>query len=166
MQGDKASIKRVISIVCLLKQNPSWIISPERAVIAQDFRRIFDFLFIISPMSNWIKFLIALAVGIALGITYGWVIDPVQYTDAPPNILREDYRTDYVLMTAEIYKGEQDAESAVRRLAILGSESPAQITASALQYATSNGYAEDDVSLLRDLLNAMQTYQPQGDSAP
>jgi hypothetical protein len=116
--------------------------------------------------SNWIKFFIALAIGIALGITYGWVIDPVQYTDAPPNILREDYRTDYVLMTAEIHHSERDAASAARRLAILGSESPAQITASALQYATSNGFSEGDVALLQDLLNAMQTYQPQGDSAP
>ncbi|MBI5953825.1 MAG: hypothetical protein HY865_19395 [Chloroflexi bacterium] len=116
--------------------------------------------------SNWIKFFIALAIGIALGITYGWVIDPVQYTDAPPNILREDYRTDYVLMTAEIHNSERDAASAARRLAILGSESPAQITASALQYATSNGFSESDVALLQDLLNAMQTYQPQGDSAP
>jgi hypothetical protein len=116
--------------------------------------------------SNWLKFFIALAVGIALGVIYGWGISPVQYTDAPPNILREDYRTDYVLMTAEIYNSEQDAESAARRIAILGSESPAQITASALQYATSNGYSEDDISLLKDLLSAMQTYQPQGDSAP
>lgn len=116
--------------------------------------------------SNWIKFFIALAIGAAFGVTYGWVIDPVQYTDAPPNILREDYRADYVLMTAEIYRSEQDVEAAARRLAIFGSESPAEITASALQYATSNGYAEDDAALLRDLLSAMQTYQPQGDSAP
>jgi len=110
--------------------------------------------------------LIALAIGVALGLVYGWVISPVQYTDAPPNILREDYRVDYVLMTAEIYQSEQDVESAARRLAILGSESPAQITASALQYATSNGFSQDEVLLLQDLLSAMQTYQPQRDSAP
>jgi hypothetical protein len=117
-------------------------------------------------ISNWIKFLIALGIGVALGVIYGWVIAPVQYTDAPPNILREDYRADYVLMTAEIYNSERDAEAAARHLAILGSESPAQISASALQYATSNGFPESDVLLLQDLLNAMQTYQPQGDSAP
>jgi hypothetical protein len=116
--------------------------------------------------SNRIKFFIALGIGIALGVVYGWVIDPVQYTDAPPNILREDYRVDYVLMTAEIYQSEQDAESAARRLAILGSESPAQITASALQYATDNGFSEDEVLLLQGLLTAMQTYQPQGNNTP
>ncbi len=117
-------------------------------------------------ISNWIRFSIALGIGIALGVIYGWVIAPVQYTDAPPNILREDYRADYVLMTAEIYHSEEDAESAARRLAVLGSESPAQITASALQYATNNGFAAGDVLLMQDLLSAMQTYQPQGDSVP
>ncbi len=86
------------------------------------------------PMtSNWIKFFIALVVGIALGMVYGWVISPVQYTDVTPNILREDYRTDYVLMTAEAYQNEQDAEIAARRLAILGSESPAQIVSLRLE---------------------------------
>jgi hypothetical protein len=116
--------------------------------------------------SNWIKFLIALAVGVVFGLVYGWVISPVQYTDAPPSILREDYRTDYVLMVAEAHQSEQDAEAAARRLAILGSESPAQIVTSALDYATNNGFTNDEVLLLQNLLTAMQTYQPQGNNAP
>jgi hypothetical protein len=116
--------------------------------------------------SNWIKFFIALVTGIALGVVYGWVISPVQYVDVTPNILRKDYRTDYVLMTAEAYQNEQDAETAARRLAILGSESPAQITASALEYATNNGFTQGEVLLLQDLLTAMQTYQPQGNNTP
>ncbi len=116
--------------------------------------------------SNWIKFFIALGVGITLGVVYGWVIAPVEYTDAPPGILREDYRTDYVLMTAEIYRSEQDTAAAAQRLAILGSETPAQITASALEYATNNNFSEDEVLLLQGLLTAMQTYQPQGNDAP
>ena len=102
----------------------------------------------------------------ALGLVYGWKISPVQYTDAPPNILREDYRTDYVLMTAEAYQNEQDARTAARRLAVLGSESPAEIVTSALNYATNNGFTEAEILLLQDLLSAMQTYQPQGDNVP
>jgi len=119
------------------------------------------------PMtSNYIRFFITLVAGIALGLLYGWVISPVQYVDVTPNILREDYRTDYVLMTAEAYQSEQNAKTAARRLAILGSESPAQIVISALEYATNNGFSENEVLLLQGLLTAMQTYQPQGDSAP
>ena len=73
--------------------------------------------------------------GIALGLIYGWVIDPIEYTDVPPNILREDYRADYVLMVAEAYQNEIDSEIAARRLAVLGGESPALVASSTLEYA-------------------------------
>lgn len=116
--------------------------------------------------SNWIKFFVAMLIGIALGLVYGWKISPVQYTDVPPNILREDYRTDYVLMVAEAHQNEQDPESAARRLAIFGSESPAQIVTSALEYASNNGFTESEILLLQNLLSAMQTYQPQGNDTP
>ena len=116
--------------------------------------------------SNWIKIIIAALIGIALGLVYGWVIAPVEYIDVTPNILREDYRADYVLMVAEAYQNEQDPETAARRIAILGSESPDLITASTLDYATSNGFTQNEILLLQGLLTAMQTYQPQGINAP
>ncbi len=116
--------------------------------------------------SNWIKFFVAMLIGIALGLVYGWKISPVQYTDVPPNILREDYRADYVLMVAEAHQNEQDAETAARRLAIFGSESPAQIVASVLEYATNNSFTQNEILLLQNLLNAMQTYQPEGNNTP
>jgi hypothetical protein len=116
--------------------------------------------------SNWIKLIIAAGLGIALGLIYGWVIDPVQYTDITPNILREDYRADYVLMVAEAHQSEQDSETAARRLAILSSESPAQIVSSTLEYANKNNFSQNEIILLQGLLTAMQTYQPQGATAP
>lgn len=112
------------------------------------------------PSSNLIKIAIALATGIVIGLAYGWLIDPVEYTDVPPGILREDYRVDYVLMVAEAYQNDFDSETAARRLAILGSESPAFITASALEYANRNGFTETETRALQNLLTAMQTYQP------
>ncbi|MCA2000741.1 MAG: hypothetical protein LDL51_02625 [Chloroflexi bacterium] len=116
--------------------------------------------------SNWLKFLAALAVGVAAGLVYGWLISPVEYTDAPPSILRADYRADYALMTAEAYQKERDADAAARRLALLGSEPPAQIAAAALQYATANGFTQSEILALQGLLNAMQTYQPQENLLP
>jgi hypothetical protein len=117
-------------------------------------------------LSNFIKIAAALAAGIALGILYGWVVDPIEYTDVTPSILREDYRVDYVLMTAEAYQREFDPESAARRLAILGSESPAVIAASALDYASRNGFTQQEIIALQSLLTAMQGYQPQGMNNP
>jgi len=116
--------------------------------------------------SNWIKIIIAMIVGIALGLAYGWVIDPIEYTDVTPNILREDYRVDYVLMVAEAHQSEQDSETAARRLAILGSEPPAQIVTSALNFAIKNNFTQDEINLLQGLLTAMQTYQPQESNSP
>ena len=34
---------------------------------------------------------------------YGWVVNPVEYIDIAPESPRVDYKTDYVLMTAEAY---------------------------------------------------------------
>ena len=105
-------------------------------------------------------------IGITLGLVYGWIIDPIEYTDVTPNILREDYRADYVLMVAEAHQSEQDSETSARRLAILGSESPVQIVASTLEYAIRNNFTQNEINLLQGLLTAMQTYQPQAINAP
>jgi len=114
---------------------------------------------------NWVKIAVAIIVGIALGIIYGWMIDPVEYVNATPDILREDYRADYVLMVAEAYQAEQDSNRAARRLAILGSEPPAQIVNGAIEFASAQGYTPDEMTLLQGLLTAMQLYQPAGESA-
>jgi hypothetical protein len=114
--------------------------------------------------SNIIRIMIAIAVGIMLGLIYGWVIDPIEYVDVTPNILREDYQVDYVLMTAEAYQNDFDSEIAARRLAILGSEAPAILTANALEYANRNNFSKTEIQALQTLLTAMQTYQPQGNN--
>lgn len=118
------------------------------------------------PSSKTITLAAALGVGIALGLVYGWVIDPVEYTDITPEVLRQDFRVDYVLMTAEAYGHDFDSESAARRLALLGSDSPAAIAASALEYANANAFTPDEIRALQTLLTAMQTYQPDSSLNP
>jgi hypothetical protein len=116
--------------------------------------------------SNLIKIIIAAVIGIALGIVYGWVIDPVEFTNLTPSLLREDYRADYVLMVAEAYHGEINADVAARRLAVVSSEAPAVIVTNTLDYAHLNGFTPSEISLLQELLSAMQIYQPQDNPAP
>jgi hypothetical protein len=115
---------------------------------------------------NWTRIIIAIVIGAAIGLVYGWTIEPVEFTDVTPSILRADYRADYVLMVAEAFHVEYDPETAARRLAILGSESPAEIVSSSLDYARANSFSQDEITLLQGLLSAMQTYQPQGINAP
>ncbi len=111
-------------------------------------------------MPRWLIPVIACLLGIAGGVLYGWVIDPVKFVDTTPASLRADYRTDYVLMVAESYHADQDAALASRRLAILGSESPSAIALAALQTAQASGYASTDIALLQDLTRALQASQP------
>ncbi len=111
-------------------------------------------------MLRWLLPLLAGLLGIAGGVVYGRVINPVKLVDTTPASLRADYRTDYVLMVAESYRANQDDGLARQRLAIFGAESPATIGLAALQKAQQSGYAPSDISLLQELTRALQASQP------
>ena len=111
-------------------------------------------------MPRWLFSIIAIAVGIGLGLLYGWVISPVQFVDTTPASMRTDYRADYVLMIAEAYHADQNTDLAVRRLAVFGSNSPADMAAQALQTGQTIGYSPEDISMLQELKRALQAYQP------
>ena len=111
-------------------------------------------------MPRWLYSVIAIAIGIGLGLFYGWEINPVQFVDTTPASMRADYRADYVLMIAEAFHADQNTDLAIRRLAVLGSNSPADIAAQALQTAQKIGYSTEDISVLQELTRALQAYQP------
>jgi hypothetical protein len=69
---------------------------------------------------KWLVAGATLAVGIILGIIYGWVIDPVEWTDALPEHLRSDLRQDYLRMAIASYSVNQDPELARQRFEALG----------------------------------------------
>ncbi|MBC8507943.1 MAG: hypothetical protein ISR58_08490 [Anaerolineales bacterium] len=107
-------------------------------------------------MSRWIGFVIAIIVGIGLGLFYGWVLNPVDYVDTTPDSLRQDYRADYVLMVAEAYQMERDPALAGGRLAFLGEGNPAEIVLKALEFANDVGYSQSDLARLELLLEGIQ----------
>lgn len=111
-----------------------------------------------SNRSRWIFILLALFVGIGLGLAYGWYIDPVDFFDLTPDTLSADYKADFVLMTAEAYRLEQDPGLAARRLAIFGTQSPSSIAASGLEYARAHGFADEDIALMQELVTALQAW--------
>jgi hypothetical protein len=101
---------------------------------------------------------LAFFVGVSAGLAYGWVVDPVEFFDLTPDTLRADFKADYVLMTAEAYRVEQDPGLAARRLAVFGSQSPSSIAAEGLAYARANGFSNTDIVLLQELVTAMQAW--------
>lgn len=117
-------------------------------------------------MSRWVKFFIAIAVGIAAGLGYGWFVNPVDYVNTTPDTLKIDYKTDYVLMVAEAYQIEGDLSLAARRLALLGNAAPQEIVRQAILFAEVH-YADSDLALMRALEQALQGYQATlGTAAP
>ena len=92
-----------------------------------------------------------------MGLIYGWVINPAQYTDASPDLLKEDFRADYVLMVAETYSAGQDINLAIARLGFLGDLSPAQAVVEAVAFGEKAGYHPTDLLQMRSLLTALQT---------
>jgi nucleoid-associated protein YgaU len=107
-------------------------------------------------MSRWLKFILAILLGAALGLAYGLYLSPVEYVDTAPDTLRPDIKADYVLMVAEVFSSEQNVTLAARRLSILGSEPPDVLAAQALSYAAAQGYAQEDQILLQQLTAALQ----------
>lgn len=111
-------------------------------------------------MKRWIYFLLAVLIGVAAGLYYGWELNPVEYVETTPATLRIDFQTDYVLMVAEAYQGEGDLDLAARRLAVLGETPPAEIVRQAMIYAAQIAYADSDQDLLGRLASDFQTWNP------
>ena len=102
------------------------------------------------------RFLVGCVLGLVVGLGYAWYVQPVAYFDTSPGTLREDYRTDYVLMVAQAYGPEGDLRLALLRLAALGPIPPAEIVATARSYAEDHEFAEEDLSSLDDLLGDLR----------
>ncbi|NIW47256.1 MAG: hypothetical protein GWN30_21660 [Gammaproteobacteria bacterium] len=114
-------------------------------------------------MSRWVRFFFMIAIGFGIGLLYGWVIDPVDYIDTVPDTLRADYKTDYVLMVAEIYQQDNDIGKAAERLSFLGDEDPQTTVSNAIQLASQVGYPPPDLELLGNLYDALQAISDSGE---
>jgi hypothetical protein len=67
-----------------------------------------------------------LLIGLAVGLIYAWLVQPVQYADAAPNTLSESARDQYRAMIALAYKADSNLGRARQRLALLNDNNPAQ----------------------------------------
>jgi hypothetical protein len=63
---------------------------------------------------------VGVIVGLLLGLFIGWVAWPVQWTNATPEVLRNDLQEDYLRMAIESYARTGDNDTALRRWDELG----------------------------------------------
>jgi hypothetical protein len=110
--------------------------------------------------SSLARFALGAAIGLAIGMIYGWIINPVEYVDTTPGSLRGDYRTDYILMVAEAYAGDGDLDLARVRLAALGPEPPAEIVVRAIEFGVEHQFARLDLETLNLLAISLRSVSP------
>jgi len=99
----------------------------------------------ISDFTNrkWVLPLVAVILGVAIGMVYAWVINPVQWVDGEPQQLRADLQEDYLRMAIDSHSVNRDAELALIRFQALGengsvtlvavSEDPQELSPDAIQ---------------------------------
>ncbi len=68
--------------------------------------------------------IIGLVLGIALGLVYGWAIDPVEWTDAAIPHLREDLKVEYLRMSIDSHSLRHNDALAKTRWDRMGEEAP------------------------------------------
>lgn len=101
-------------------------------------------------------FFLAILVGVGAGLAFGWMMmPPAAPKNAPLTSLRADFKTDLVLMVAEDFQTEPDAMQVLTQLDELDESDPITLLGKSLQYAQAIGYPEEDLNLMRNLLNSI-----------
>ena len=99
----------------------------------------------------------ALAVGIALGILYAWIIAPVRYVNTAPNTLRSDFKDQYRLLIAVSYASTHDLARAKSRMDLLGDSDPVQVLSAQAQRLLAAGQPFNVVQQVAMLADDLQS---------
>jgi hypothetical protein len=86
--------------------------------------------------------LIGIGLGLAGGLYYAWLINPVEYTDTAPDSLRADFRSDYLALIASAYAATDDLVRARTRLALFSELEPRTELAALAQQRLAGGFGE------------------------
>ncbi len=108
--------------------------------------------------------LLGLLIGIAMGLFYGWVMQPVEPGEISPDSLQESYRADIVLMVAETFANEEDVALARQRLTALGLEPHMDVIANAVNFAKAHDFSDQDIDLLNKLFIHFEVATPQSET--
>ena len=109
-----------------------------------------------------IAFTLAILLGIAAGLVSGWLYLPGEVSSTTPENLRADYKSDYVLMVAELFATDGDLVSAIDLLDEIKPGDPLGAVQRGLLTAQEMGYADWEMRLIADLEIALtQRLQPE-----
>jgi hypothetical protein len=106
--------------------------------------------------NNTLHIILALLLGVGLGLTYAWVISPVTYVDASPAILRVDFKDQYRSVIAASYASTYNLPRASERLKLLGDNDPVGELSAQAQRMLAAGEPFEDVRPLAQLATDLQ----------
>ena len=115
---------------------------------------------------RWFGFIAAMLVGLTAGLVYGWVIRPASVNNTTLASMREDYKTDYVLMVAETYNASGDLSQASQDLDQILPGKPLIAVQSAIITAQQLGYATADLRLMAQLETGLKASIPAAGATP
>jgi hypothetical protein len=100
--------------------------------------------------------LIGILVGIALGLLYGWVFQPVDIEKPSPDSLQEAYRTEIILMIAEVYASDAYIERALQQMEIFGFLPEGESVVKALNFAKAHDFSNQEIELMTTFLTDLR----------
>lgn len=96
-----------------------------------------------SNRNSILYIVLALLTGLGLGLAYSWLLSPVTYVDATPDMLRADFKDQYRIVVAASYASSHDLARARARLQLLGDVDPVgQLSALAQNMVAGNASLE------------------------
>ncbi len=110
--------------------------------------------------------LTGLIIGVALGLVYAWIIQPVQYTNTPPSSLRADFKEQYRTMIALAYLANNDLVRARARLELLQDQDLYRILAEQAQRKLAEGKYPEEARALGLLAVALGQAPPPPTQTP
>jgi hypothetical protein len=103
--------------------------------------------------------ILALLLGLALGLGYTWNLSPVQVVDAVPSALRADFKDQYRAVIAAAYSANGNLPRAESRLALLGDADGYAALSAQAQRALASGDALQSYQLAQ-LASAVEGLAP------
>ena len=106
-------------------------------------------------LDSW-HLLAGIILGLGLGLLISWVIAPVELTDAPPSLLRTDFKDGYRALIASAYASTGDLERAEERLVILNDPDIITALESQAERSLTNGKSPESLEALIVLAAALK----------
>jgi len=100
--------------------------------------------------------------GILIGLIWGWVIQPVQWKDAPPSLLNAASQETYLRMAIDSFGVNGNAQLAIQRYQELGSAGPALLMTIQTNPGTQNPFTIMGFSNIVQPVSGVATPTPSG----